>query len=70
LSDSPQPQKPSGGQLAGMGISIAVAMIVPLVLGVLVDSFLHTSPFGVLVGLVLGITASCYTAVARLRPYV
>jgi F0F1-type ATP synthase assembly protein I len=53
-----------------MGLSIAVAMIVPLVLGVLVDGFLHTSPFGVLVGLVVGITASCYTAVVQLRPYV
>jgi F0F1-type ATP synthase assembly protein I len=56
--------------MAGMGISIAVAMIVPLLLGVAVDAFLHTSPFGVLVGLLVGITASCYTAVAQLRPYV
>ncbi len=70
MSASPPPQKPSGVRLAGMGISIAVAMIVPLVLGVLVDSFLHTSPFGVLIGLVAGITASCYTAVVQLRPYV
>jgi F0F1-type ATP synthase assembly protein I len=53
-----------------MGVAIAVAMIVPLVLGVVIDGFLHTSPFGVLIGLVVGITASCYTAVAQLRPYV
>ena len=70
MSDATPPRKPSGAALAGMGVSIAVAMIVPLVLGVLFDSFLHTSPFGVLAGLVLGITASCYTAVAQLRPYV
>jgi F0F1-type ATP synthase assembly protein I len=53
-----------------VGISIAAAMIIPLVLGVFVDAFLHTSPFGVLIGLVLGITASCYVAVVQLRPYV
>lgn len=70
MSGSPQPEKPSGARLAGIGISIAVAMIVPLVLGVVVDSFLHRSPFGVLIGLVVGITASCYTAVVQLRPYV
>jgi len=53
-----------------MGVLIAAAMIVPLILGYLVDNFLHTSPFGVLIGLVAGITFSCYVAVAQLRPYV
>jgi F0F1-type ATP synthase assembly protein I len=66
----PQPQKPSGAQLSGMGILIAAAMIIPLILGYVVDNFLHTSPFGVLIGLVVGITFSCYVAVAQLRPYV
>ena len=53
-----------------MGVSIAVALIVPLLLGVAVDAFLHTSPFGVLIGLLLGITASSYTAFAQFRRYV
>jgi F0F1-type ATP synthase assembly protein I len=70
LSGAPPPRKPSGGELAGLGISIAVAFLVPLLLGVVFDALLHTSPFGVLIGLLVGITASCYTAVARLRPYV
>jgi F0F1-type ATP synthase assembly protein I len=47
-----------------------VALIVPLLLGVAVDAFLHTSPIGVLIGLLLGITASCYTAFAQFRRYV
>ncbi len=34
LSGTPPPQKPSGAQLSGMGILIAAAMIVPLILGV------------------------------------
>ncbi len=39
-------------------MSIAVALIVPLLLGVGVDALLHTSPIGVLIGLLVGITAS------------
>jgi F0F1-type ATP synthase assembly protein I len=53
-----------------MGVSIAVALIVPLLLGVAVDALVHTSPIGVLIGLLLGITASCYTAFAQFRRYV
>ena len=49
-----------------MGISIAVALIVPLVLGVVVDHFLKSSPFGLLVGVI----ASCYTAFAQFRRYI
>jgi len=52
-----------------MGVSIAVALIVPLLLGVAVDAVLHTSPIGVLIGLLLGIAASCYTAFAQFRRY-
>jgi F0F1-type ATP synthase assembly protein I len=50
-------------------VAIAVALIVPLLLGVGVDALLHTSPIGVLIGLLVGIAASCYTAFARFRPY-
>jgi F0F1-type ATP synthase assembly protein I len=53
-----------------MGLSIAVALIVPLLLGVAVDALLHSSPIGVLIGLLAGITASCYTAFAQFRRYV
>jgi F0F1-type ATP synthase assembly protein I len=52
-----------------MGISIAVALIVPLFLGVGVDLLLHTSPIGVLVGLLAGISAACYVAVVQFRRY-
>jgi F0F1-type ATP synthase assembly protein I len=53
-----------------MGMSMAIALIVPLLLGVAVDHFLNTSPIGVLIGLVVGITASCYSAFALFRRYV
>jgi F0F1-type ATP synthase assembly protein I len=52
-----------------LGISIAVALIVPLFLGVAVDLLLHSTPIGVLVGLLVGIGASCYVAFSRFRRY-
>lgn len=50
-------------------MSIAVALIVPLLLGVGVDALLHTSPLGALIGLLAGIVASCYAAFAQFRRY-
>ena len=52
-----------------MGVSFAVALIVPLLLGVAVDHFLNSSPIGVLIGLLAGITASCFTAFAQFKRY-
>jgi F0F1-type ATP synthase assembly protein I len=52
-----------------VGVTIAVALIVPLLLGVAVDALLHTSPLGVLIGLLAGIAASIYTAYTRFRPF-
>ena len=69
-TEHPAPRKPTGAELSGMGISIAVALIVPLVLGVVVDNFLKSSPFGVLIGLLVGVIASCYTAFAQFRRYI
>lgn len=53
-----------------MGVSSAIALIVPLLIGVAVDHFLKTSPFGVLIGLLVGITASCYSVFAQFRRYI
>jgi F0F1-type ATP synthase assembly protein I len=50
-------------------VSIAAALIVPLLLGVAADALLHTSPIGVLIGLLLGIAASCYAAFTQFRRY-
>ncbi len=52
-----------------MGISIAVALIVPLLIGYGVDALAHTSPIGVLVGLLAGIAVACYTAFLQFRRY-
>jgi F0F1-type ATP synthase assembly protein I len=42
---------------------------VPLLLGEGVDLLAHTSPVGVLVGLLAGITAACYVAFVQFRRY-
>ena len=52
-----------------MGISIAVALIVPLFVGVGVDLILRSSPIGVLGGLLVGIGAACYVAFSQFRRY-
>ncbi|HEY8673423.1 MAG TPA: AtpZ/AtpI family protein [Candidatus Dormibacteraeota bacterium] len=50
-------------------MSIAVALIVPLFLGVGVDLLLHSSPIGVLGGLLVGIGAACYVAFSQFKRY-
>lgn len=50
-------------------MTFAVALVVPLLLGVGFDALVHTSPAGVLIGLLLGITAACYTAFAQFKKY-
>jgi F0F1-type ATP synthase assembly protein I len=42
---------------------------VPLLIGVGIDVVYHTSPLGVLVGLLAGITAACYVAFNRFKRY-
>ena len=70
LSSTPRPASRPGASSPGIGVSIAVALIVPLLLGVGVDALLHTSPIGVLIGLLVGITAACYIAFAQFKRYI
>jgi F0F1-type ATP synthase assembly protein I len=53
----------------GLGGFLAAAVIVPLVVGLLVDRALHTSPVFILVGLALGIGASGAGLYVRIRQY-
>jgi F0F1-type ATP synthase assembly protein I len=50
-------------------MSIAVALIVPLLLGAGADALFHSSPAGVLLGLLLGIGAACYVAFSRVKRF-
>jgi F0F1-type ATP synthase assembly protein I len=53
----PPSNPPTGSDLAGIGLYLAGAVLVPLVGGVLLDSALHTAPVFVLVGLFVGLVA-------------
>jgi F0F1-type ATP synthase assembly protein I len=52
-----------------LGLTAAGALAVGVVLGLLVDGWLGTSPAFTLVGLVLGIVAAVLMTVARVRKY-
>lgn len=58
-------QGPSGAELAGLGVMLAAAFVAPLVLGVVLDGVLHTSPLFVFVGLVVGIAATVAVVYVR-----
>jgi hypothetical protein len=60
---------PSGWELAGLGLYLAVAVALPLLIGVFVDQAAHTSPLGLLAGLVVGIAAAGTGLWAELRRY-
>ncbi len=59
---------PTGSDLIGLGVFLAGVVVVPLVVGALVDGVLRTSPLFILVGLFLGIigaVAVFYTRFVR-----
>lgn len=65
--DQPHPGRPSRplqpgvGLVFDLGLRLAISVILGLGAGLLVDSWLHTSPIFTLLGVVLGIGAAMYT---------
>lgn len=51
------------GHASGIGFQFAAAVLVGLALGWLVDQAAHTTPWALLVGLIVGIAAGAYGAV-------
>jgi hypothetical protein len=49
---------PSGADLAGLGLLLAAAFVVPLVVGSAVDGLLHRGPVFLLIGLFVGIAGT------------
>ncbi len=60
---------PSGAELAGLGLFLAAAFIVPFVAGLGLDAILRTSPLFVFVGLLAGIAAAGFGLYGRLKRY-
>ena len=67
--DRPRPLNPSGTELIGLGVAIALSLVLPLGGGVGIDALLHSSPAGFLIGLLLGITLASAFVVSQFRKY-
>jgi F0F1-type ATP synthase assembly protein I len=55
------------GLLSGIGLQLAATVLVGLGLGYLADRALHTTPWFLLVGLLLGILGGGYSVVRMVR---
>ena len=62
-------QGPSGGELIGLGVFLAAAVVVPLLLGIALDGALRSGPLFLFVGLGLGVVAATAGFYIRLRRY-
>ncbi|HLQ61321.1 MAG TPA: hypothetical protein VK131_05605 [Candidatus Acidoferrales bacterium] len=62
-------QGPSGGELIGLGVFLAAAVVVPLILGIALDGALHSGPLFLFVGLGLGVVAAAAGLYMRLSRY-
>jgi F0F1-type ATP synthase assembly protein I len=60
---------PSGAELLGLGVFLAAAVVVPLVIGIAIDGALRSGPLFMFVGLAVGIVAAAGGLYARLRRY-
>lgn len=55
------PLRPGLGLAFDLGLRLAISVILGLGAGLLVDSWLHSSPWFTLVGMLVGIGAAMYT---------
>ena len=66
---APRGRAPSGGELAGLGVFLAAVVVLPLVIGAVVDNAIHTSPLLLFAGLVVGIVAGGAVVYTRFKRY-
>ena len=60
---------PGATAFLGLGLSVGLSFAILAGGGVLIDSWLHWSPFGLLAGLALGIVMAVLMVVATVRKY-
>jgi ATP synthase protein I len=56
--------------MAGIGVYFAAAVLIPIVIGAVLDGRFHTAPWLVLVGLFLGLAAGAAAIWLKLREFV
>ncbi len=66
---APRGRVPSGGELAGLGVLLAAVVILPLLIGAVIDSLAHTAPLLLFAGLVIGVIAGGALVYTRFKPY-
>ena len=66
----PSSTGPSGADMAGIGVYFAAAVLIPIVIGAVLDGRFHTAPWLVLVGLFLGLAAGAAAIWLKLREFV
>ncbi|TMD31490.1 MAG: AtpZ/AtpI family protein [Chloroflexi bacterium] len=65
----PSSPAPTGADMAGIGLFFAASVLVPLLAGVGLDSWLHTGPVFVLVGLFVGLAAGGVAIWMKVREF-
>lgn len=68
-ASTPRGRAPSGGELAGLSVYLAAAVVIPLVAGLVVDNLLRTGPLFFFVGLLIGVVAGIAVVITRIRQY-
>ncbi len=63
------PGSPSALQLAGWGVTLAATVLVPMVIGGVLDGAMGTGPAFLLLGLLFGVAASVGAAYVRFKRY-
>ena len=56
-------------ELLGLAILLAAAVVVPLVLGLVIDSVVHSAPTFFFIGLLVGVIAAVATVYTRFKRY-
>lgn len=62
-------QGPSGMEFLGLSVFIAAAVVVPLVLGLVIDAAAHSGPTFLFIGLFVGVIAAAVTVYTRFKRY-
>jgi F0F1-type ATP synthase assembly protein I len=60
---------PTGRELAGLGGVLAGAVVVPMLIGLGIDSLARTGPLFFLIGLGLGVLGAIVTGYTRFKRY-
>jgi F0F1-type ATP synthase assembly protein I len=62
-------QGPTGTELVGLAFMLAAVFVIPLVVGLVLDGAVHTTPVFLLVGVVVGVVGAVAAVYTRFKRY-